>query len=136
MESSDFQPSPWHLFFNAPLLFPSYLTQDNYVHWTKTPESHIYLTNLPGVRKEEIKVEVEDSIYFIIRTQAVDGEAEMARSFMRKFRLPVMIDVNGISARYEDGVLRVTVPRSFVNRRIRIDPANLLERYEILAPAA
>ncbi|XP_043691189.1 15.4 kDa class V heat shock protein [Telopea speciosissima] len=136
MEFSNFQSSPWHFFFSAPLLFPSYFTQENYVHWTETPESHIYSADLPGVKKEEIRVEVEDSIYLIIRTQAVDGEAEPARSFMRKFKLPGMIDVNGISAGYEDGVLRVTVPRSFVNRRVRIDPANLPERYEVLAPAA
>ncbi|OVA06088.1 Alpha crystallin/Hsp20 domain [Macleaya cordata] len=102
-----FQPSPpLPLFFNAPFLFPSFITPENYVHWTETPESHVYTADLPGVRKEEIKVEVEDSKYLIIRTEATNG------------------------------ILTVTVPRIFSRRRFRIDPADLPDRHEILAPAA
>ncbi|KAJ4981310.1 hypothetical protein NE237_032147 [Protea cynaroides] len=136
MEFSNFQPSSWHFLFNAPLLFPPFFRQKNYVHRTETPESHIYSADLPGMRKEEIRVEVEDSRYLIIKTQAVDGKPEPARSFMKKFKLPVLIDVSGISAGYEDGLLRITVPKSFVNRKIRIDPAHLPKRYQVLAPAA
>lgn len=91
---------------------------------------------MTGVRKEEIKVEVEDSKYLIIRTEAVDESTKPARSFMRKFRLPGMINIDGISAGYEDGVLTVTVPRSFTRRGFFIDPADIPERLEILARAA
>ncbi|KAJ4976483.1 hypothetical protein NE237_001589 [Protea cynaroides] len=136
MEFPNFQPASWPFFFNAPVLFSPYFTPENYVHWIETPESHVYSADLSGVKKEEIKVELEDSRYLIIRTQAVDGETEPAKKFMKKFRLPAMVDVNGISAVYDDGVLRVTIPKSFVNRRFRIDPADLPERYEVLAPAA
>lgn len=94
---------------------------------------------LAGVRKEEIKVEVEDSIYLIIRTEAAAAEEESgepARSFMRKFRLPGMVDVDGISAGYEDGVLTVRVPRSITRRGLFIHPADLPESLEVLARAA
>lgn len=78
------------------------------------------------MRKEEIKVEVEDSRYLIIRTEA---EEEPHRSFSRKFRLPERVDVEGISAEYVDGVLTVKVPRSYITRGVFIDPAhNLLAR--------
>lgn len=71
---------------------------------------------MSGVRKEEIRVEMEDSIYLAIQTESASGEStEPAKSFMRKFRLPGRVDVNGISAGYENGVLTVTVPRSFVD---------------------
>ncbi|KAL7244168.1 hypothetical protein ACSBR1_016409 [Camellia fascicularis] len=89
-----------------------------------------------GVRKEEIRVEVEDSKYLIIRTAAADESIEPARSFLKKFRLPGMIDVNGISAGYEDGVLTVTMPWSFVRRGFYIEPADLPNRLEVLARAA
>ncbi|KAF8409548.1 hypothetical protein HHK36_005626 [Tetracentron sinense] len=136
MEFSTFQPSSWPFFFTSPIIFPSYIISENYVHWMETPESHIYSADLPGVRKEEIRVEVEDARYLIIRTEAVDGRTEPARSFMRKFRLPGMIDIDGISAGYEDEVLTVTVPRSFVRRPFLIDPADLQERQQLLARAA
>lgn len=84
------------------------------------------------MRKEEIKVEVEDSKYLIIRTEAVDESTKRGRSFMRKFRLPGMINIDEISAGYEDGVLTVTVPR----RGLFIDPAAMPERLEVLARAA
>ncbi|KAF9606327.1 hypothetical protein IFM89_024995 [Coptis chinensis] len=86
-----------------------------------------------GVKKEEIKVEVEDSRYLIIRTETVVESREPAKSFMKKFRLPCLVDIGGISAGFEDGLLTITVPRS---RRFRIYPADLPDRHEILAPAA
>lgn len=94
------------------------------------------LVVMAGVRKEEIRVELEDSRYLIIRTEAIDESTKPAKSFMRKFRLPDMIDVDGISAGYEDGVLTVTVPRSFVRRGFYIDPGDLPEQLELLARAA
>lgn len=72
----------------------------------------------------------------MIRTESATGEStEPAKSFMRKFRLPGGVDVNGISAGYENGVLTVTVPRSFVWRGFFIEPADLPQRLELLARA-
>lgn len=76
-------------------------------------------------------MEVEDSIYLIIRT-----EAAAERSFNRKFRLPEQVDVNGISAEYVAGVLTVMVPRSFARRGFFIDPADRPGRVHVLARAA
>lgn len=88
------------------------------------------------MRKEEIKVEVEDSRYIIIRTEAIDESSEPARAFMRKFRLPGRVDIDGISAKYEDGVLTVTVPRFFTRRGFYIDPADVPQQLDTLARAA
>uniref|UniRef100_I1QB34 SHSP domain-containing protein n=1 Tax=Oryza glaberrima TaxID=4538 RepID=I1QB34_ORYGL len=76
-----------------------------------------------GVRKEEIRVEVEDAMYLVIRTELDDGGdgdgggGGGRRSFARKFRLPAMVDADGISAEYTHGVLRVTVPRLHTRAR-------------------
>lgn len=91
---------------------------------------------ISGVTKEEIKVELEDARYLVIRTEAVDELTKPVRNFTRKFRLPGMIDIDGISAGYEDGVLTVTVPRSFRRSGFYIDPADVPERLEVLARAA
>lgn len=122
--------------FAPSFLFPYYSIPENYVHWTETPESHIYSADLPGVRKEEIKVEVEDSRYLIIRTEAANEATEPAKNFMRKFRLPERIDIDGISAGYEDGVLTIKVPRAFVRRGFFINAADLQERMGFSARAA
>ncbi|CAK9146845.1 unnamed protein product [Ilex paraguariensis] len=137
MEFSTFNPSSFPSLFTSPLLFPHHFIPENYVHWTETPESHIYSADLPGVKKEEIRVEVEDSRYLIIRTEATnESTTESARSFRRKLRLPGMVDVNGISAGHENGVLTITVPRCFVRRGFYIDPADLPQKLGVLARAA
>ncbi|OMO76770.1 hypothetical protein CCACVL1_15434 [Corchorus capsularis] len=128
-----YQLSPWHYLLST---FSNQVIPENYVQWRETPESHIYYADLPGVRKEEIKVEVEDSTYLIIRTEAIDESTEPAKNFTRKFRLPARIDIDGISAAYENGVLTVTVPRSFRRGGFYIDPADVPERLEVLARAA
>lgn len=81
-------------------------------------------------------MEVEDLRYLKIRTEAAEESGEPAQSFMRKFRLPGMVDVHGISARYEDGVLTVRVPRSITGRGFFVDPADVPDNLEVLARAA
>jgi HSP20 family protein len=97
----------------------------------------LVLLFMAGVRKEDLRVEVEDSKYLIIRTEvAVNEEStEPVRKFERKFRLPGRVDIDGISAEYENGVLTVTVPR-LIRRGFHIDPAVVPERLEVLARAA
>lgn len=93
--------------------------------------------NVVGVKKEDIRVEVEDSVYLIIRTETEnETTGEPVRCFMKKFRLPGMIDVNGISAGYEDGVLTVTVPRFSVRTGFHIEPSDVSEQLGVLARAA
>ncbi|KAJ4813208.1 15.4 kDa class V heat shock protein [Rhynchospora pubera] len=87
--------------------------------------------------------EVEDSMYMVIRTELCDtspgteedaAERMWRRSFNRKFRLSVRVDMDGIMARYEDWVLTVTVPRLF--RQPQIDCSSLDQAFKSLAPAA
>lgn len=111
MEMSQIQPYSWDVL-------------NSYVNWTQTPECHIYSADIPGARMEEIKVEVEDSKFLIIRTE-FEASSERRRSFMRKFRLPRGVDVEGISAGYENGVLTVTVPRCHVRRGFYIEPSDM-----------
>lgn len=81
-------------------------------------------------------MEIEDSIYLIIRTEATERSPDPpVKSFKRKFRLPESIDMIGISAGYEDGVLTVVVPKMIMTRRF-IDPSDVPESLQLLARAA
>ncbi|KAK3125158.1 hypothetical protein QOZ80_7BG0601060 [Eleusine coracana subsp. coracana] len=116
----------WRLFalLSSPTLSPAAAAlqqprrQANHVRWEETDAAHLFSANIPGVRKEEIRVEVEDARYLVIRTELdLDADADAPeedrerRRFERKFRLPGMVDADGISAEYTHGVLTVTVPR-------------------------
>ncbi|KAG0545126.1 hypothetical protein BDA96_02G334900 [Sorghum bicolor] len=111
----------WRLFSllssQPPELLPPRRPPANHVRWEETAAAHLFSASLPGVRKEEIRVEVEDARYLVIRTELDDDDDAGARSFDRKFRLPGMVDVDGISAAYAHGVLTVTVPRMHTRAR-------------------
>ncbi|KAH0468947.1 hypothetical protein IEQ34_002179 [Dendrobium chrysotoxum] len=117
MELYRIHGSPWPLFFPMPLLFRTQSHANNNVRWTQTPDSYLLSADLPGVRKEEIRVELEDSRYLVIRTElraaeGCDDGDRREKEFMKKFRLPAMVHVEGISAAYENGLLTVRVPRT------------------------
>ncbi|XP_011005444.1 PREDICTED: 18.1 kDa class I heat shock protein-like [Populus euphratica] len=106
------------------------------VDWKETPEAHVFKADLPGLKKEEVKVEVEDD-----RVLQISGERNVEKEdkndtwhrverssgkFLRRFRLPEERDTRSpclqgrssrdakmdqVKASMENGVLTVTVPK-------------------------
>ncbi|KAH7387559.1 hypothetical protein KP509_16G029900 [Ceratopteris richardii] len=91
------------------------------VDWKETAEAHVFKANLPGLSKEEVKIQVQDGRVLQIsgerkKEEVSHGEkwhrVERAQgSFLRRFRLPETAQVEEISASMENGVLTVTVPK-------------------------
>ncbi|KAK6116105.1 hypothetical protein DH2020_008374 [Rehmannia glutinosa] len=82
-----------------------------------------------GVKKEDLRVQVEDSnILQISGDRVVEKEEENDKwhrverrrgSFSRRFRLPESADVEGIRCGLEHGVLTVEVPKKEVQEEPR-----------------
>ncbi|KAA0031777.1 18.5 kDa class I heat shock protein-like [Cucumis melo var. makuwa] len=92
------------------------------VDWKETPEAHVLKADLPGLKKEEVKVEIEDGkVIQISGERSVEKEDKnekwhrMERSsgkFKRRFRMPEDVKMEEIRASMENGVLTVTVPKA------------------------
>ena len=71
---------------------------------------------VPGFAKSDFEVRLEDGLLEISGKREGAGEANYTRrefevrSFNRRFSIPQKIEVSKIEARYEDGILRVTLP--------------------------
>jgi HSP20 family protein len=74
----------------------------------------------PGMKKEDFSIAVENRILTISADIKEEKEAKedkytrrefVATSFTRSFSLPENADENNIQAHYENGVLRVNVPK-------------------------
>ena len=75
---------------------------------------------MPGLQKENITIEVEEETLQIsakVLVKEVENDSRYNRrefdynNFKRSFKLPENIDVAEIQAKYENGILKVTLPK-------------------------
>ena len=81
----------------------------------------MFKADLPGLKKEEVKVEVEDGRILKISGERSKEQEEkndkwhrIERSsgkFLRRFRLPENAKLDQVKAGLENGVLTITVPK-------------------------
>ena len=93
-------------------------------------ENEIRVTmDLPGMRAEDIDVELENNVLTISGERREESHKDEGRfqlaerrwgEFSRSFVLPREVEGDRINARYSDGVLTVTIPKAESARRRRI----------------
>jgi HSP20 family protein len=68
--------------------------------------------DLPGVKKEDVDLNLEGGVLSVeARRRHKSDDAESRVVFSRSVRLPEAADTDNASARLEDGVLHVTLPK-------------------------
>ena len=114
---------------NAPQFSPSALEPPIDVYQTR--EAVVILVEAPGMRDQEILLQVEpDRLTIQGHKRNLRGSHEHVYSqmeiacgpFQRKVELPVEVDPEGAAVRYNDGYIEIRLPRVArrLERRIRI----------------
>lgn len=85
--------------------------------FSQTDDHYLLTMDIPGVKKEDLKIELQENELLISAVRSSSG----AR-FERRFALPERVDVDKIEANLEDGVLHIVAPKteSAKPRRIEI----------------
>ena len=87
--------------------FPVELSED---------KDHTYVrAELPGVKREDINVELADgylTITAVRKTPSAEGKGEESVSFSRTVSVPEAVQTDKVAAACENGVLTVTLPKA------------------------
>lgn len=86
----------------------------------ETDSAFILEVDLPGVKKQDVAVEVEDGDLVLQGRRAAERvrtggsfhyHERRSGQFLRRLRLPASVDREQIRAEFRNGVLRVTLPK-------------------------
>ncbi|MDP2453388.1 MULTISPECIES: Hsp20/alpha crystallin family protein [unclassified Kaistella] len=83
----------------------------------------------PGIKKQDFKINLDRNVLSISsenksENEEVDKDGKFTRrefnysSFSRSFTLPEMVETDKIEATYEDGILKVSVPKKEIQSPI------------------
>ncbi|HCW90827.1 MAG TPA: heat-shock protein [Marinobacter sp.] len=87
----------------------------------ETGEAFTIEAELPGMKKEDVKVTVDDGVLSIQGERKHEEETEDKKhhriervygSFLRRFTLPENVDENSIKASFQDGVLTLNLKKA------------------------
>lgn len=118
--------SQWRDFFDTDLFnsgFPQMKSSMPAVNLSESENSYDVELVAPGYKKEDFKLKVNEDVLTISaeskneRSEGGDGREYSRReytcsSFTRSFQLPDNAKDDGISAKYNDGILKITIPKS------------------------
>lgn len=87
----------------------------------ETKDNVVLKAELPGMEKKDFSIEVKDSVLTLKGERKFEKETKeenyyrMERaygSFTRSFTLPTAVDKDKVKAKFKDGVLEVTIPKT------------------------
>ncbi len=87
----------------------------------ETEDSIKIICEIPGVKKEDIKISLHDDILEIKAKREEEKLKEGARyilkeikygEFSRRIKLPTKVDIKNAKASYKDGILEIILPKA------------------------
>lgn len=87
----------------------------------ETEEAYTVLASIPGINPDNIDITLEDDVLTIKAETMEEEESENVRyhlrerrmgSFSRSLRFPVAVNGDAVEAKYEHGVLTLTIPKA------------------------
>ncbi len=96
----------------------------------ETETEFVVKADLPDVKKEEIKIQLQDGVLAIEGERRKDKETAGRRfhkiereygRFVRRFAMPTDVDPEKVRAEFKEGVLHVFLPKSTIARPKPID---------------
>ena len=88
---------------------------------SETDDAYLIKGEIPGVKKEDVKVSVQDGMLTIQGERKMEKEEKNKKfhrvecsygNFVRSFRLPDDADENKVKAEFKDGMLNVSLPKT------------------------
>jgi HSP20 family protein len=87
----------------------------------ETEKEYVVKADLPDVKKEDVKVEIDDDVLTVEGERKQEKEEKDKRfhrtertygKFVRRFAMPTHVDGTGVKAEFKDGVLNVHLPKT------------------------
>lgn len=97
---------------------------------SETDTAYVIKGEIPGVNKEDVKINIEAGMITIRGERKQEKEEKDKKfhriersygSFMRSFRLPDNVDETAVKAEFKDGMINVTLPKSAKTKAKSID---------------
>lgn len=88
---------------------------------SETDAAYLIKGEIPGVKKEDVRVTIEDGMLTMRGERKMEKEEKDKKfhriersygSFMRSFRLPDDADETAVKAEFKDGMINVSLPKS------------------------
>ena len=98
---------------------------------TETPQAYFLELNAPGRNKEDFRINMEKDLLSVSyekkEEQKTEGVNSIRRefnfnSFKRSFSLDERIDTTNIQAKYENGILKIELPKK---EQVKEEPKNI-----------
>lgn len=113
-------------FFDVPFWSNSGRTDQLFTGWSPALDLYesgdhlVAVVELPGMRKEDIDISLHDGTLTISgerKRESNNGETAQRTeryvgTFRRSISLPTRVDPSKVSATYQDGILKVTLPKA------------------------
>jgi len=96
----------------------------------ETEKEYIFKADLPDVKREDVRVEVENAVLTVEGERRREKEEKGKKfhrvereygKFVRRFALPTAVDEANVRAEFKDGVLNVHLPKTAVAKAKAIE---------------